>query len=259
MEIIFIVAKENNETYNQFIAPSLNKLKHQCMHIGDKSDATTGVINKKSITEKYNIVCNILKEQNLATDDKLFVFCHEDINILDNLFIEKVKMIFEEKLDIGILGIAGVETITEYGWLYDKDNNPKGHLILGNIQGKIGQGDHKLIGAVGYYDNIVAIDGCMFVVRGSLIKNNNIQFDLENFKNDRNMYAMDICMQSLISGFKIAVADILIFHNSTRTMTASNEWIESKKIFNEKYKELEVPITINSFNIDKSEVMTVNI
>lgn len=258
MEIIFIVARENEEIYNNLVAQSLNKLKHQCLQIGDKPNSE-GKIIKKSITEKYNISLSVLKDQKLATDDKIFIYCHEDVNILDNLFIEKVNMVFEEKPEIGILGVVGVENITEHGWLYDKDNKPKGHLILKTDKGKFGQGNHKTIGNVGYYDNVIAIDNCIFAIRGTLIKDDIIQFDIENFSKDRNMYAMDICMQCLKGGYKVAVADILVFHNSLRNMTVSDEWIESKKIFNNKYKDLKFPININSFKIDKSEVMSIEI
>lgn len=256
MEIMCVVARDDDKKFNTFVGQSLNKFKLKTVQIGDKPDVN-GVIDRKSTPEKYVIGCDVLKDQNLLTDDILVVFIHEDTNIVDNLFIDKVKFIFNDRPDIGIVGVVGIESISEDGFWLNPENKPLGHNILGK-DGTVGQGDYRQYGSVGVFDKVVAIDNSIIIVRGSLIKDG-LTFDRDTLKKDNNMYGMDISIQALQMGYKVAVADILTFHNSKRNMIMSDDWNSSKILFNEKYKDLSFPITIDSFEFDESEVVDVEI
>jgi hypothetical protein len=168
-------------------------------------------------------------------------------------------MIFEEKPDVGIVGVVGTEIIDKDGfWITDK-KIPRGHIVVGENSNEPGKGRHELFGAIGYYDDMVNIDNCFFAIRYSLFEQ--IAFDINILKDDNYFYASDICVQCLSKGFKVAVADIMVFHNSIaiKTKEESDDYKKSKELFFEKYKNFEYPISINNFEVDKCEVMNIEI
>jgi len=257
MNINFVVARENDNTFNSYFVPSARRFAIPCFQIGDKAD-NNGNIVKKSINEKYHTICKMLIDNNVVNDDSVIVFIHEDINILDNHFIEKVDTVFSEKPDVGILGVAGVKQISKEGWWFNEENKPVGHMVEG-VDGKnIADGKHNIYGTVGYIDDCAAVEGCVLAVRGSLIKSGLI-FDIDTYKNDRDIYAMDICVQSLLKGYKVAVADILVYHKSNRTKNISESWNISKQIFNDKYKDIQFPIKPENIIKKRDEIMEVEI
>jgi len=73
------------------------------------------------------------------------------------------------------------------------------------------------------------------------------------------MYAVDLCMQCLIKGYKVAVADILVCHISKRTSSSNPELIESKKKFDEKYKDMTFPIKPSDIKVSSDEVLEVEL
>jgi len=70
---------------------------------------------------------------------------------------------------------------------------------------------------------------------------------------------MDMCVQTLQMGYKVAVADMLVYHRSSRTRNVTDSWTASKKLFNEKYKDLEFPIKSENIITKRDEVMEVEI
>ena len=257
MKIIFVVGRNSDKTFGTFFAPSAQRFGVECFQIGDSPDKDGNVVNK-SINEKYNGMTHILLQNNKIDDETIVVYSHEDINITDNLFDWKLIKTFERHPDVGIVGVAGVKQISKDGWWFDEKNERIGQIFEGVDGENITKGQHVIFGPVGYYDNIAAVKGCVFAVRGSLLKDG-LNFDIESFKNDRNMYAMDLCVQTLLKGYKVAVADVLIYHASHRPNTISDDWITSKEIFNEKYKDLEFPIRHDNIKVKNDEVLRVEI
>tara|TARA_Y100000310_G_C20704121_1_gene833216 strand:+ start:9300 stop:10073 length:774 start_codon:yes stop_codon:yes gene_type:complete len=257
MIIHLVVAKDNEQTFNSHLVPSAKRFNVNCFQVGDKPDANGNIV-KKSIGEKYNIMIGMLNQQNIINDDTIVVFVHEDINILDNLFIEKLNTLFTEKPEIGMMGVVGVEQIQEGGWWLDEENKPVGHMVKGVDGENITKGEHATFGGVGYYDNIAAVDGSLIAIRASLLKD--ITFDTDTLKSDRNMYAMDIGMQILQKGYRLCVADILVYHASRRLDHITDDWKVSKKLFDEKYKE-QLPVTIESILklSEREEILEVEI
>lgn len=258
MEILCVVARtSSDDKFNALLAPSINKFKLKCVQIGDKPNED-GVVFSKSVVEKYHIGCEILKQQNIITDETIFVFVHEDVNLVDNLFIEKINYVFDERKDIGVVGVVGVEKISETGWWLSPENNPVGHQVISTVDGVAGSGEYVKYGPVGFYDKVVAVDNSIFAVRGSVLKDG-IDFDVDTLKSDVNMYAMDFCVNALQRGFKIAVADILTFHHSRRNTNINPQWEASKLEFNKKYTHIGFPIDVDKFKFDESEVVDVEI
>jgi len=257
VDIKIVVARENDNTFNTFFVPSAKRFSIPTFQIGDKPDPNGNII-KKPIIEKYDMMVRMMNENDQINDNSIIVFIHEDVNVLDNHFIDKINTVFSEKPEIGVLGVKGVKQISKEGWWFDEKNKPVGHIIEG-IDGKnITEGKHTVYGTVGYIDDVTAVEGCLLAVRSSIFKSD-VAFDTKTYKYDRDMYAMDLCVQALLKGYKVCVADILIYHHSNRVRSMSDDWKNSKTLFNEKYKDLEFPIKPSNICIKSDEIMEVEI
>jgi hypothetical protein len=257
MDILGICVKESNDEREDLLAQSIKRFKIKCIQIRNNNE--TGTEIKKSINEKYAIAVKVLNDQNQIKDDTIILFCHDDINILDNFFLEKIKYVFEQKSEIGVVGVIGTEEIHKDSFWLDDKNKYHGHMILNEKHEKTGKGEHSIFGDIGFFTDIVNIDNSFFAVRGSLLNKNDFDFGLDVMMNDNYFYASNVCIQSLLKGFKVAVADILIYHNSDSKPNVGVEYMECRRKFFEKYSDIEFPITINSFDIDKSEVMEISL
>ena len=85
--IKFIIARNNNEIYENYIKKSLLKLDAISYDIFDEENT------KFSITEKYNIGIEHAMECGLEDND-IVIFIHEDVLIQDDFFKEKVELTF---------------------------------------------------------------------------------------------------------------------------------------------------------------------
>jgi len=249
MDIKFIVDRNNDEKFNMYLVPGLKRIGVQVVQVAD--DETV-----KTLTHKYHVGRKVLIDNDMIKEDDIVVFSKEDISIVDNEFKQKVQYLFEQKTDVGVVGVLGAEQINEEGFWSDAENNPIGHIIKGLSSGK-GQGEPHAIGPVGYYDDAVMVDSNFFMIRASLL--NEIDFDTDTLKGDNHLCAMDLCMQVLKRGYKISVADILIYQESFGHFSTSDSYKESKKLFDAKYKDIGFPITINSFEFDRPEIVEVEI
>ncbi|MFW6247428.1 MAG: glycosyltransferase [bacterium] len=262
----FIIPRHNEEMYKTFAEPSLKRLGVQALQVFDKEEG-----NNECIFKKMNAGIEAAIESGLQDDD-IVVFSHEDVGVLDNLFKEKVELIFSEKPDIALIGVVGATELTEKGawwanepFMVDKDGNQKGslvgHLIQGKGNGKQGEGFHLQKGAIGFFDNIVAIDGCIMITKGMFIKEG-LRFDDENYDGN-DFYDCDICMTVLGMGYSIAVADILVYHESPGMGVFTDGWKRAKDIFIKKWTDYgyELPFTTDQFKkkVVETEIVEIEI
>jgi len=230
----------NDETkFTQITEPSLKKIGVQVLQIMEKDPS-----KPENIFLKYNAGIEAMFQTDLQDDD-IVVFLHSDLAIIDNFFKSKVDLIFQEKKDVGLIGIAGSTEMTELGgWWMNKPLSVDiggnysgalvGHLIQGKSNGDMNQGNHLIKGPIGYFDNVVAVDGCILITQGKFIKEG-IKFDDVSYQHN-DFYDIDLCMQFLERGYKVAVADILVYHQSEGKGVFHENWKSSKEIFLNKWK-----------------------
>jgi len=252
-----IVPRLNNQKFQIFTEPSMKKISSQVLQIFDK-DPT----KPENIFKKYNAGIEAVIQNGLEDGD-IVIFLHEDVGIIDNLFREKIELLFQEKNDVAIVGIAGAVEITErLGWWMTTPDKMRGHLIQGKADGGQGEGFHLQKGPIGYFDDLVAIDGCMMITQGRFIKEG-LRFDDQTFTSGNDFYDIDFGLKALEMGYKISVADILIFHQSSGMGVFNEAWKNNGKILIEKWtsKGYKLPFTRDQFKMKEvnNEIVEINI
>lgn len=184
----------------------------------------------------------------LAEDCDIIVFMHDDVTILDPLFEKKVELTFNRFPSIAILGVVGTTVFNANGgwWTCDRRTETVGHWMQGHPDGT----ETHNVDKIGFSKDIVTVDGCCFMARNALFKNKALKFDTKY--EGYHFYDADICIQAKDKGFDVAVADILIKHESEGPMNES--WFKNKNMFISKWTEkgYSFPLTVKSFG-EKNE------
>jgi hypothetical protein len=247
-----IIPRLNDNTFKQFAEPSLKKIGTQVFQIYDNDKNV-----HENIFKKYSAGLETVK-QNGLNDTDIVILMHEDVFILDNLFKEKIELLFSEKPEVGLVGVVGANELTERGgWWMNGSDKLKGHIIQGQDDGGVDKGNHLVKGAIGYFDNVVCVDGCFMITKGEVIKNG-LKFD-DDIYTGNDFYDCDLCLTVLEMGYKIACADILIFHQSRGMGVFNDAWKTAKDQFINKWnnKSYTLPYTTNQFKVKeiKSEII----
>jgi hypothetical protein len=197
-----------------------------------------------SIFKKYNKGISFVK------DEDLIVFMHDDVTILDPLFEKKIEIVFKRFPDIAILGVIGTTVFNANGgwWTCNRQLETIGHIIQGHPDGT----DHHLIERIGFNKNVISVDGCLFIGRAELFKNGTLKFDASY--DGYHFYDADICVQAKDKGFNVAVADILIRHQSEGPIDKT--WHMNRQKFVNKWVEkgYSFPLTVQSFGGSNEQV-----
>lgn len=231
--IRFVIARHNDDDFKNYLEPSIAMLNVTTHEVRDNDG------KKLSLTEKYNYGINDVLIDETFNPDDIVVFCHEDVQIKDPMFCEKINMVFNMD-NIGLCGVIGCREFTKNGmWWANVPDKLSGHIIQENN----GKDTHLVKGKVGFFKDIVAIDGLMFAVKGKLLFDG-VRFDTQ-FK--FHHYEIDFCLTVLEKKYDICIADILVKHKSMGLGSLTEEYKESKDSLIKKWSKYEFPITAGSF------------
>ena len=147
-------------------------------------------------------------------------------------------MLFTYDRDLGMVGVYGTTLLTEHGgwWMSDRSTYGRGHILQGLENGIVKHMEDR----IGYFDDIVSIDGCMMAIKGSIL--NDYKFD-ESYKG-YHFYDVDTSLTLQQMGYKVAVADILIQHQSEGPV--GEEWNGSRHQCINKWKKNGVTFPVTS-------------
>lgn len=251
-----VIPRVNDDKFRIFAEPSLKKIGTQALQVFDKEKD-----KPENIFKKYNAGIEAAIQTGL-NDDDIIVFMHEDVGIIDNIFKEKVELIFQEKNDVAIVGIAGATEITDRGgWWMTTPDKMRGHLVQGKQGGGQGEGFHLQKGAIGFFDDVVCVDGCLMITQGRFIKEG-LAFDDKTYEGN-DFYDIDFCFRAQEMGYKVAVADILIYHQSSGMGVFNDSWKKAKDTFINKWEQkgLTLPFVRSQFKMKeiKSEIIEIEI
>ena len=219
--IYYIVAQNNVALYEEYLKPYFDKINKTPILITDDMG--------NSMFEKYNLgLSHIIHD---LKDDDIVCFVHEDIKVLDSYLELKTEMVFNMDKNIGVLGVYGTTQFEEAGgwWLCDRAKYARGHIMQGRPD--LSKSFHMTDGHVGYYSNLVSVDGCIFFMNGKLAKSYRFEQD---YYDGYHFYDVDACFSAIQQGWKVAVADILVEHASEGAMPEF--WHTNKARFIDKWK-----------------------
>lgn len=180
--------------------------------------------NQYSIFEAYNI--GIKKSKGIY-----WCFIHDDILFRTQDWGQKIEGIFEENIEIGLIGVAGskIKTRMPSAW-WDCPHE----FIVVNITHQLKDKEIDIQNHGFEYNDTVEvsiIDGVFMVGRATA----SICFD-EKLKGFHH-YDLYLCLQYLKNQFKIVVTNlVLIEHFSVGNIDEC--WIKSALVFDEKYSKM---------------------
>ena len=243
--IKFIITRiaGDEETFKTIFQNNMPNIESEVFSIFDEPN------KKYNIFEKYN-KCIIELKKRGVNDNDLWIFCHNDCGILDNDFQKKVESLFDEKKHISAVGVVGASEIRESGcWWNSPTNSLRGHIIQGNTNSKPMEGAHLIKGSVGFFDDITVFDGLFFIVRAKAMVESGVMFRTDIFSGN-HFYDLSFCMDMLLKGYNLAIADILVYHKSVGSSNVAEEWSKERDKFIKYYKSigLSFPIDKNSIN-----------
>lgn len=240
--IKFVIARYDNDRFDEFFNKTEFKQNHPIVHVTNEHLTQQNLPD--SIFQKYNLGIDYYKNTGLEDND-IVVFCHADVKILDQAYVEKLEYAFS-KLDIDIAGVIGTTNLFESaGWWLCDTQFHRGHLIQWTDE----TNKYHMNRSTGNFTDVVVVDGLFMAVRGSLLKTQ--YFDVNTFPNSYDFYDYDFCLTALENKKKIAVLDILVEHKSAGTGIFKDSWKTNKEIFLNKWinKGYTLPISVNSFSV----------
>lgn len=201
--------------------------------------------SNRNIFEKYNHTLGLMN----ISDDDVIVFVHDDIEILDEYIEKKLEMYFSIKKNVGIAGVIGTTIFPKMGgwWMVDRTRFTRGRIVQGSPTGI----DYPMTEQGGMDDtHLVAIDGCIMCMRGSIAKT--FSFDIDTYT-AYHFYDCDSCFRLLEQGWDIGIIDILVKHESEGPL--DDLWRINKDKFINKWesKGYTFPITKQQFKKDKGK------
>jgi hypothetical protein len=238
--IHYVVAFKNEALFKKYLMPCLSSLKAVSYVVQD-----TDPLKAESIFKKYNSgIDSVLKNTDFKETD-VVAFIHEDVRILDDSFIEKVETAFRFKGDIGVAGVVGTNKLIGTGaWWHSTPDTFRGHVVQ-EYDGGVTK--HLIKGPVGYFDDLVMVDGLCLFVRGKLLLDG-LRFD-GNAYDEFDFYDADLCFSVLKMGYKIACLDILLHHKSMGNTGNKPGWLKNRDIFLKKVRDggYNFPLTSDMF------------
>lgn len=140
-------------------------------------------------------------------------FMHEDVTFHSADWGGKCERQLKENPRIGMLGVLGGYYMSRLSCNWVSSGIIRGQLIQGYVKGKHNEVRYSHTDYNHYGNDVVAIDGLWMFIRRNLF-GKYINWDTKNYSGF-HFYDTDMSMQIVQSGYKIAIADIMVEHKST--------------------------------------------
>lgn len=234
--LVVVATPKNNEEYWNSVP---GKCLKQIAKNSQKIDTHIRSYNNEGLSKVYN---SIFTRDNVRTSevehDDIGVFIHDDIEIHDLFFYEKLKKAHET---YDIVGVAGATRQQ-----YNKDVPSLWHMACNNFiwgtNGKPGDGRGFITTpSTGFITQTffgptpaetAMVDGCFMSINVKRVKEVGLTFD-EDFS--FHHYDLKFCLDAQKKGLKIGVYPIYLIHHSPGLLSLHDEkFVKSDKKFKEK-------------------------
>lgn len=161
------------------------------------AEGDTELIECESATSIFAAYNEVLDYARAKPDLEALVLLHDDTEILDSRFLEKVRARLREA-DIGVLGVVGGRDVRTLAWW---DHQPAGRV--GETRGVVDFGDRRC--------EVDVVDGLLMVFSPQAVRD--LRFDEENYSGFHG-YDADICFAARQAGLRVLVDDLEVFHHT---------------------------------------------
>lgn len=172
---------------------------------------------------------------------EILCFMHEDIVFHSDKWGSLVEEIYKCEKTLGVIGVTGGQFFPKTPTSYWEGGTGIGQIIQGSIvdgkyktwkNGKaVDAGDAKYA-----IVDAVAVDGLWMCAPKRLFDEGIIRWDSDNF-DSFHCYDMDICLQTIRSGYRVAVVGGIMIEHQSFGNTDMNYCIQSQKLF-DKWKDV---------------------
>jgi len=219
VSIIYCTRKSNNEHKNHLIKTSGLHNKVEVIEIINNGESLTSAYNRGIKMCKYDIV----------------VFCHDDIIIETKQWGKKLKKLFDNYSEYGVIGVAGSKLLPKTGkwwespkWMYGRVKHTNdGKSWLSEYSSDLGKG----------VEEVVNVDGLFFAVHKNRIYKDETYTPFNENVKGFHFYDVDFSFKNSISGVKVGViTNIRINHMSIGE--TNEEWENNRVEFSKRYSNL---------------------
>lgn len=167
----------------------------------DRLSTYLGSHKGKIIATKANGICmaynKIREEFNSDKNGELLVLMHDDLYLLDDQWVEKLRLHFKITPSSGIAGIAGAKGINSLKWW----NSPQTFGQVYESRGFLRLGERRC--------EVDAVDGCFMALTPKAARTTS--FDEETFPHFHG-YDLDYCLSAKLNDIKTHVIPLEAFH-----------------------------------------------
>lgn len=175
-----------------------------------------GLSGQTSIADAYNLILDAHQEQGAD----LVVLMHDDLEITDLGFEEKITELLRSQPDVGLIGVAGGSARGGLAWW---NHDPVGHQMTDGI-GMIDFGQRE--------GNVDLLEGSLLVFTRWAIRE-------LRFEPRAGFHGYDeIAMQSAKKGMRVIVADLDTHHHTALGFDneqSHDDWLAADRWFRQKW------------------------
>lgn len=198
--------------------------------------------NTLGLSKLYNLALSKLYNSNLDDHkDDIMVFMHDDLEIHDLWFVEKLLKAHETYDIVGLAGASSQDYTTNKptAWHLCAKNNDLHGIVNHAIPQGFNNSPTSHINSV-YFGStpheVAVIDGLFISVKPKTLIEKNVKFD-EDFQ--FHHYDISFCVNAKKAGLKIGVYPIFVIHHGLGEMN-NPEWQESHLKFKQKYNNYKI-------------------
>ena len=172
-------------------------------------------VETTSIFEGYNEVLDAFRDEPAL---EAIVLLHDDVEIVDRLFCEKVRRVMAEP-DVGVVGVAGALGVRSLAWWE------------GDCRGRVVETRGLLDWGGGRHD-VDSVDGLMMILSPAAARG--VRFDSEGFSGFHG-YDVDYCFEVRAAGLRVLVDDISVVHQTKGGYGDRAAWERADRAWREKW------------------------
>lgn len=180
----------------------------------------------KDLFRTYRTIRNMTHDRLAIWKDQVeaLVLLHDDLELLDPSFSEKVRTVFQDP-EVAIIGCIGAKGVTSLNWW---EGQGRGYCVDGR--------NGRTVVDFGFPEGdpceVDTVDGMLLILSPWAIQNLTLPPEYYGFHG----YPEELCFQARAKGKKVVVTRLDVFHHTQGGIVGGSEGYErSNKLFQSRY------------------------